>query len=149
MTRAEISGWKHRRGFLLPVLLAAVLLQACPAAGAQADDSIAGRTQPGAVFACGTIDSGRPVGRSVVFPSAQGTLYCYSDFVHVAAAEQITHRWFYRDREVAQFKLTIQPPRWSSYSSLKLPAGSAGPWRVDVTGPDGIHYGTARFSNVE
>ena len=132
---------------MLPAL--AALLLACSAPAGAQDSGDAMRTQPGAVFVCAAVESGRPLGRSVVFPSAQGTLYCYSDFVQVAAPEQITHRWFFRDREVAHFKLVIQPPRWSSYSSLNIPARDTGPWRVDVVGEDGVVYGTARFSIVE
>ncbi len=135
------------RGAILAV--AAALLQAFPAAAAEPINPEAGRTQAGAVFVCASVTSGKPQGRSIVFSAAQGTLYCYSDFARVAAPEQTTHRWFFRDREVAQFRLAIQPPRWSSYSSLKIPPESKGPWRVEVLGPEGRLYGVARFSIVE
>ena len=130
-------------------LLLATGLLACPViAGAQqeGDDT---RTQAGEVFVCSGIESGRPLGRSVIFSAAQGTLYCYSDFTRVAAVEHITHRWFFLDREVAHFNLTLQPPRWSAYSSLKVTPDKKGPWRVEVLDQDGVVYGTARFSIVD
>jgi hypothetical protein len=150
MTRISCRRSIHRGASLAILALAAALgLSACPVRAAGEPGAEAARTQPGAVVACESITSGKPQGRSVVFSAAQGTLYCYSDFVRVAAPEQITHRWFFRDREVAQFRLTIQPPRWSSYSSLKIPSESKGPWRVDVLDQNGELYGVARFSIVD
>jgi hypothetical protein len=118
---------------------------------ATAQDTTADNTpaQLDAVFVCTGLEAGRPLGRAVVFPGTTGTLLCYSSFTVVAESEQITHRWLYRDREIAQFKLTIQPPRWSSYSRLKLPSDSSGPWRVEVLDQNGEMYGTARFSIVD
>jgi hypothetical protein len=106
-------------------------------------------TKLGDVFVCGLVEGARPLGRAVVFPSAHDRLYCYSNFPQVARQEQVTHRWFFRDREVAQFKLVIQPPRWSSYSSLKISAERKGPWRVEVIGEEGALLGVARFSVVD
>lgn len=147
MISKSISGRKAHP-VVLPLVLAVGLLAWPGPAGSQ-ESASAGRTQPGAVFVCSAVDAGKPLGRAAVFSSAQETLYCYSEFAQVAASEQITHLWFFRDSEVAQFRLVIQPPRWSSYSSLKIPAASTGPWRVDVVGRDGKLYGTARFSIVE
>jgi len=141
--RRSISG--NARLFLA----AALVLLACPAPAAEQPEAESARTQVGDVFVCDSIVSGKPQGRSVVFSAAQGTLFCYSDFVLVAAPEQITHVWFFRDREISRFRLTIQPPRWSSYSSLKIPPGSKGPWRVDVLGENGELYGVARFSILD
>jgi len=129
--------------------VALLVLGAAPVHAAGEPGVETARTQPGAVFVCDSIASGKPQGRAIVFSAAQATLYCYSDFERVAAPEQITHRWFFRDREVAQYRLAIQPPRWSSYSSLKIPAGSKGPWRVDVLDQNNELYGTARFSIVD
>lgn len=140
--------WRMYRGIVL-WMAAMLVLPAVPLAAAEQLSAEAARTQAGAVFVCGSIDAGKPQGRAVVFSASQGTVHCYSDFIRVGAPEQITHAWFFRDREVAQFKLTIQPPRWSSYSSLKIPSDHKGPWRVDVTGQDGVLYGTARFSIVD
>lgn len=117
-----------------------------PSAQQEHDDT---RTQAGEVFVCSGIESGRPLGRSVIFSAVQGTLYCYSDFTRVAEVEQVTHRWFFWDREVAHFNLTLQPPRWSAYSSLKVTPDEKGPWRVEVLDKDGAVYGTARFSIVD
>jgi hypothetical protein len=130
-------------------LLLATGLLLCPViAGAQqgGEDT---RTQAGEVFVCSAIESGRPLGRSVIFSSEQGVLYCYSDFTRVAEVEHITHRWFFWDREIAHFNLTLQPPRWSAYSSLKVGPDKKGPWRVEVRDQNGELYAEARFSIVE
>ena len=135
-------------GYMLRMVLAVVLL-AWPIAASAEQDSENTRTQAGDIYVCSGIESGRPLGRSVAFSAAQGTLYCYSDFPQVAEPEQITHRWFFWDREVAHFRLTLQPPRWSAYSSLKVTPDERGPWRVEVLDQNGAVYGTARFSIVD
>jgi len=144
-TKLRSSG---NRAYALRMLLAMLLL-AFPIASGAEQGSADTRTQPGEIFVCSTIEAGTPLGRSVVFSSAQGTLYCYSDFLQVAGQEQITHRWLLRDREVASFGLTLKPPRWSTYSSLKVPPNGRGPWRVEVLDQNGALYGVARFSIVD
>jgi hypothetical protein len=147
MTRTSARRWKTVRGITLCVA-AMLVLGATPARSAEQPGAEAGSTKAGAVYVCDSMTSGKPQGRSIVFPAAQGTLYCYSDFARVDEPEQITHVWFFRDREVAQFRLTIHPPRWSSYSSLKIPP-ERGPWRVEVIDQNGELYGVARFSIVD
>jgi hypothetical protein len=144
-----IHGIKRRLRFGGWFLLLATGLLACPVIASAEPEGDDTRTQAGEVFACSGIEAGRPLGRSVVFSAAQGTLYCYSDFTRVAEVEHVTHRWFFLDREVAHFNLTLQPPRWSAYSSLKVTPDKKGPWRVDVLDQDGVVYGTARFSIVD
>ena len=130
-------------------LVLAAGLVACPVIAGAQQDGEGTRTQAGEVFVCSGIESGKPLGRSVVFSAAQGTLYCYSDFTRVAAVEHIAHRWFFWEREVAHFNLTLQPPRWSAYSSLKAGPEKKGPWRVEVLDQDGAVYAEARFSIVD
>jgi hypothetical protein len=148
MTRISALRWKTIRGITLCVA-AMLVFWVTPVRSGGQPGAEAGSTQAGAVYVCDSMASGKPQWRSIVFPAAQGTLYCYSDFARVSASEQITHVWFFRDREVAQFRLTIQPPRWSSYSSLKIPPESRGPWRVEVLDQNGQVYGVARFSIVD
>ena len=138
--RLRVARW-----FLLP----AIGLLVCSALASAQQDVGDTSTQVGEVFVCNGIESGRPLGRAVIFSAAQGTLYCYSDFTRVAVAEQITHRWYLWDREVARFNLILQPPRWSAYSSVKVAPDQKGPWRVEVLNQDGTVYGVARFSVID
>ena len=137
--------WRLGGCFLL--LIAGLLV--CPVIASAQQEAEGTRTQAGEVFVCSGIESGRPLGRSVIFSATQGTLYCYSDFTRVAAVEHITHRWFFFDREVAHFNLALQPPRWSAYSSLKVTPDKKGPWRVEVLDQNGAVYAVARFSIVD
>lgn len=72
--------------------------------------------------------------------------YCWSDFSPVTETAVIRHVWYRKDTMVARVKLLIHPPRWATYSSIRLRESDKGPWRVDITGPAGEVLQTLRFS---
>lgn len=46
--------------------------------------------------------------------------------------KKITHRWFYKDREIAAVTLNIGSNNWRTYSSKRLRPQWFGEWRVEV-----------------
>ena len=87
-----------------------------------------------------------PHNQGLVFSAAMGRILCFSDFETVPKKTSIYHNWFFRDRLVTRLKLTLQPPRWSSHSSIQLREADRGPWRVEVTDQEGYIFETLRFS---
>ncbi len=95
---------------------------------------------------CETIESFKPVNRSVVFPVSQGTVMCFTDFDVVAHETEIFHLWIKRDTLVYRKRLILKPPRWASVSSIKLREADKGPWRVEIHDAEGRLLATLRFS---
>ena len=95
---------------------------------------------------CEGVRENAPYNEGLVFSAAIGRILCYSDFENVAKKTSVYHSWFFRDRLVTRLKLTLQPPRWSGYTSIQLREADRGPWRVEVTDQEGYLFETLRFS---
>ena len=76
-------------------------------------------------------------------------IFCFTTFDPVPQKTVIYHHWFHRDRPSAKVKLTLKPPRWSSYSSIQLRAEDIGPWRVEIADSQGRIFHVLRFSITE
>ncbi len=95
---------------------------------------------------CEEIENYLPVHPAVVFSIAQEKIICFTTFDPVPETTDIFHKWYKRDRLVSLAKLTLKPPKWSSFSSMQLRNLDKGPWRVDIETADGTILKTLRFS---
>ncbi|MBC7357527.1 MAG: DUF2914 domain-containing protein [Desulfacinum sp.] len=95
---------------------------------------------------CEAVENLLPVNSAVVFPVSQGRVFCYTLFDVVSAPTQIFHRWFHRDELTTQIRLKLYPPRWATYSLIRLRETDKGPWRVEVTDAEGRILKVLRFS---
>lgn len=95
---------------------------------------------------CEQIENYLPVYPAVVFSIAQEKIICFTTFDPVPETTDIFHKWYKRDRLVSVAKLTLKPPKWSSFSSMQLRNLDKGPWRVDIENADGLILKTLRFS---
>lgn len=98
---------------------------------------------------CENIVQNQPVTPAVVFSVSRNKIYCFTAFEDVQEQAVIYHNWIRRDEPVARIKLLVQPPRWSTSSSLHFRDSDKGPWRVEVTNADGAVLRILRFSIVE
>ena len=98
---------------------------------------------------CEDIQGFVPQNRTTVFSIERRTAFCFTDFDPVPQKAVIYHRWFHRDTPIARIKLTLKPPRWSTYSSIQLRAEDIGPWRVEITDAQGNIFHILRFSVTE
>ena len=114
-------------------------------AGSQSDNPIA---LVEAVL-CEDIQGFVPQNRTTVFSIERRTAVCYTAFDPVPQQAVIYHHWYHRDTPSARIKLTLKPPRWSSYSSIQLRAEDIGPWRVEITDAQGNIFHVLRFSVTE
>lgn len=95
---------------------------------------------------CETIEEYAPVNAAVVFSIERGRVSCYTEFDPVPEKTHIHHKWYRRDSLVTVKRLTINPPSWSSFTSVQLRDSDKGPWRVEITDANDILMRTLRFS---
>lgn len=140
---------KKERFFLLALLCASFLLVG-KALAQEAPSATKGPNvqKPTLVQAamCPSLKEGSPCNPGAVFPVSQGEVHCFTSFDPVPRKTFIFHSWFHRDALVTRHKLTLNPPRWATYSSIQLRESDRGPWRVEITDQDGQLLGVLRFS---
>ncbi len=90
-----------------------------------------------------------PQNSTSVFSIERRKAICFTSFDPVPKKTIIYHRWFHRDQASAKIKLTLKPPRWSTYSSIQFRAEDIGPWRVEITDSQGHIFHVLRFSITE
>jgi hypothetical protein len=98
---------------------------------------------------CEDIQEQIPQNPTTVFSIERRKVICYTSFDPVPSKTIIYHQWFHRDWPSAKIKLTLKPPRWSTYSSIQLRAEDLGPWRIEVTDSQGQVFQVLRFSITE
>lgn len=87
-----------------------------------------------------------PANEAVVFSIDLGRIYSFTEFDPVPSRTVIYHKWYHKGGLVSVKKLTINPPRWSSLTSMQLRDADKGPWHVDVVDNNGKILKTLRFS---
>jgi hypothetical protein len=87
-----------------------------------------------------------PQNPAVVFSIKIGKVSCFTSFDPVPEKTFIYHKWFHRDDPSTKKRLTLQPPRWASYSTIQLRETDKGPWRVEISDQQGNILGILRFS---
>jgi hypothetical protein len=95
---------------------------------------------------CEDIQEFTPKNQSIVFSISIGRVSCFTSFDPVPRRTSIYHNWFFRDKLSKRIKLSLQPPRWSTFSSFQLREADQGPWRVEITDQDGRILRLLRFS---
>ena len=98
---------------------------------------------------CEDIKDYAPHFPAILFSSTIGKVSCFTAFDPVPEKTFIVHRWFHDDKLSSQKKLTLKPPSWSTFSSIQLREADKGPWRVEITGPDGKIFKILRFSILD
>lgn len=98
---------------------------------------------------CEDIQELTPQNTTTVFSIERRKAVCFTSFDPVPAETVIYHYWYHRGVPSARIKLSLQPPRWSTYSSIQLRAEDLGPWQVLVTDANGRILRTLRFSITE
>ena len=98
---------------------------------------------------CEELQERIPQNSTTVFSIEKRKAICFTAFDPVPEKTIIYHQWFHRDQTSAKIKLTLKPPRWSTYSSIQFRAEDIGPWRVEITDSQGHILDVLRFSITE
>lgn len=131
------------------IIILTLLLSLSSAPGLFADQQEK-QTKDKAVLAlavmCESIKEYEPENPAIVFPISLGRVYCFSSFDAIPDRTYIYHKWYQRDRLVSGKRLTLKPPKWSTFSSMQLRMEDRGPWRVEITDNNGNILSILRFS---
>lgn len=127
------------------VVILIVVLALVEAAWGQSPPGSDGLTLLKAVM-CESIQGYEPVNPAVVFSIELGRVSCFTEFDQISAQTFIHHKWYRKDSLINVKRLTINPPRWSSFTSVQLRDADKGPWRVEITDENDRLMRTLRFS---
>lgn len=83
---------------------------------------------------------------AIVFSISLGKVFCFTDFDPVHEKTFINHNWYFREQKRASVKLTLNPPRWATFSTVQIRETDKGPWRVEITDPQGNILKILRYS---
>lgn len=97
---------------------------------------------------CESIENFQPANPAVVFSISQGEVFCFSNFDPVIKKTHIFHKWYKKDKLIFTMRLTLSPPKWSSFSRIQLRNADKGPWRVEILDDNDTRLQTLRFSMV-
>lgn len=95
---------------------------------------------------CETIKEYTPVHPAIVFSIEQSRVSCFTEFDPVPRQTFVHHKWYRNDLLITVKRLTINPPRWSTFTSVQLRDADKGPWRVEITDEMDNLMHTLRFS---
>lgn len=98
---------------------------------------------------CEGIKELSPENEAIVFSIKRGRVYCFTLFDPVPEKAFIYHNWFFRDQPRRRVRLTLQTPRWSTFSRIGFREDDKGPWRVEITDEEGNIFHILRFSSTD
>ena len=142
---------KNRRHFLYALLMLSLLNVFAGKLWAQdqGDGSAQGLLSLDQALMCESIEAFNPRNTAVVFSINVGKVLCYTFFSHVPKETVIYHSWYRKDQLSSKRKLTLKPPKWSTFSGIQLREADKGPWRVEISDEDDNILEILRFSITE
>lgn len=98
---------------------------------------------------CEGIRDNSPYNQAIIFSKTLNEVLCFTTFDSIPKTTYIYHKWFYKDVLNRAIKLTINPPRWSTYSRMHVRDGDEGPWHVEISDDQENIIRILRFSIVD
>ncbi|MFQ5656269.1 MAG: DUF2914 domain-containing protein [Candidatus Methylomirabilales bacterium] len=83
------------------------------------------------------VDDREPIDDATVFPPSVGELFYFTEVQGADTPTQITHVWYYNNDEMARVTLSVDGPRWRTWSSKRILENWIGSWRVETVDADG------------
>ena len=143
-------GTKYKLYLFIVVLIFCNLLLASQVLPKNNQDSLLTRNSKEPVLdkavMCEEIKDFTPKNQGVVFSIKIGKVSCFTSFDPVPEETVIYHKWFHKDKPSTIKRLTLQPPRWATYSSIQLRETDKGPWRVEIIDQKENILHTVRFT---
>ncbi len=91
---------------------------------------------PRAVICTKVVDR-EPVGAAERFPAGTRRLYFFSEVRGAQDNTVIKHLWFRNDRLVLEVELTVNGPRWRTWSHKNFHGNTTGTWHAEVVDSQG------------
>ena len=143
-------GTKYKLYLFIVILICCNLLLASQVLPQNNQDSLLNRDSEKPVLdnavMCEEIKDFTAKNQGVVFSIKIGKVSCFTSFDPVPKESFIYHKWFHKDKPSTKKRLTLQPPRWATYSSIQLRETDKGPWRVEITDQKENILHTVRFT---
>ena len=98
---------------------------------------------------CEKIVRSNPVNEGVVFSSGLQRLFCFTYFDPVYSESRIYHKYYFNDKFINKYPLSIKPPSFATYSRIELRESDKGPWRVEITDAEDNVLTEIRFSIID
>ncbi|MDM8540442.1 DUF2914 domain-containing protein [Desulfococcaceae bacterium HSG9] len=98
---------------------------------------------------CEKIEMLAPVNQAAVFSVKKEQVFCLTTFNPVPQQTYVYHTWFRRDKLIKIKRLPLNPPRWTTFSSIQLRQADKGPWFIEINDRKGHLLKTLRFSLTE
>ncbi len=92
------------------------------------------------------ISDREPIDEGTVFSPALDRIYYFTEIQSQSPSTEITHVWYYGDREVARVTLPVDGPRWRTWSSKQILPEWTGQWMVEAVTSDGSVVASQTFS---
>jgi len=87
---------------------------------------------------CNNVEDRAPIGASEAFSSEIKKIWFHTEVsLQSDGEETITHKWYYKGKEVSTVYLPVKGPRWRTFSYKTIKDGMKGSWRVEATSSDG------------
>lgn len=78
-----------------------------------------------------------PIDAATVFPPSVGVVFYFTEVQGADTFTEITHVWYYGNDEMARVTLSVDGPRWRTWSSKRILENWTGSWRVEAVDADG------------
>jgi hypothetical protein len=95
---------------------------------------------------CEAVDGKKSVNQAIVFSKTRGKVCCLTVFDPVPEKTFIYHDWFFKDHRKRRVKLSLESPRWATFSRTEIREADRGPWRVEIRDDQDNILALIRFS---
>jgi hypothetical protein len=92
------------------------------------------------------ISDREPVDPGQVFSPNLERIYYFTEVRSDTPSTEITHIWYYGDREMARVTLPVEGSRWRTWSSKQILPEWTGQWLVEAVAVDGTVLASQAFS---
>jgi hypothetical protein len=114
------------------ILFAVVFL----ASGSYAQDQVV--TSVPEIAICTSVTNRQPAGIDSVFSADVQQLTCFTKIVSQAEQSEVSHVWFYGDKQMAKIDLKVKGPSFHTWSRKTILPSWKGEWRVEVQDQAGV-----------
>lgn len=129
----------------MPMVAAALTLIATPLA-AQEQMQEGDNLEVSEAVVATDIQDREPVGVDSTFTADVGTVYFYTVFEGDFGEMDVEHVWLRDGEEIARVPLTVEGPRWRTWSSKEILPDWTGTWTVKVVDSDGAERASVDFT---
>ena len=89
------------------------------------------------IAVCTSVENRQPMGTDSVFSADAGKLYCFTKLTSETDSTEISHVWYYKDKEMAKINLPVNAKTWRTWSAKTIMPVWKGSWRVDIQDSNG------------